>query len=257
VYDLQRGSRNKVTFGGLSVSTVAWTPDSRYLFVGAGAGSRANSIGIYVTAADGASPLQRILEQQGGVTFPSSFSGAAKRLLYGPIQGDVLMLPVAQEQGQWKAGAPEAFVATEFSEAAPTFSPDGRWIAYGTNETGRFEVNVRAFPPPASGQPRQWTISTSGGTRPLWSADGRELLYQDGDRIMAVRYTVSGDEFRPETPRVRVEKLGANEENWDLAPDGRIAAVTPVEGGDAAPPSFDRTVVFLQNFFDEVKRRVP
>jgi serine/threonine-protein kinase len=257
VYDLQRGTRNKITFGGLSVSTVAWSPDSRHLFVGSGAGGRANSIGIYWTSADGASQPQRILERQGGVLFPTSFSGAANRLLYGPIEGDILLLPLAREQGQWKAGAPETFIDTEFSEVAPAFSRDGRWIAYATNETGRFEVKVRAFPPPASGQPRQWTVSTNGGTRPLWSADGRELLYQEGDRIMAVRYAVSGDEFKLETPRVRVERLGANDENWDLAPDGRIAVVTPVEGDNAAPSPVDRTVVFLQNFFDEVKRRVP
>jgi serine/threonine-protein kinase len=257
VYDLQRGTRNRVTFGGLAVSTVAWTPDSRHLFVGVGAGGRANSIGIYWTAADGASQPQRILEQKGGVTFPTSYSAAAKRLLYAPIQGDVLTLPVAQEGASWKATeTPESFIATEFREWMPTFSHDGRWVAYATDESGRLEVDVRAFPPPSSGQPRKWTISTNGGTRPLWSGDGRELLYKEGDRIMAVRYTASGDEFKPETPRVRVEKLGTNEEDWDLAPDGRIAVVTPVEADDASPPALDHTVVFLENFFDEVKRRV-
>jgi hypothetical protein len=257
VYDLQRGTRNRITFGGLSVSTVAWTHDSRYLFVGAGGGSRANSPGIYWTSADGAGQPQRILEAKSGVSFPTSYSAAAKRLLYAPLGGNIFTLPVTQEKDQWKsAGSPEAFIRTGFQEGMAMFSPDGRWIAYATNESGQSEVNVRAFPAPASGQPRQWTISTNGGTRPLWSADGRELLYQEGDRIMAVRYTVIGDDFRPERPRVRVEKLGANDEDWDLAPDGRIAVVTPVEGGSAAPPSFEHTVVFLQNFFDEVKRRV-
>jgi serine/threonine-protein kinase len=258
VYDLQRNTRNKITFGGLNVSTVVWTDDSRHLFVGAGAGGDADKIGIYSTAADGASQPTRILAGRGGVVFPTSYSAVTKSLLYAPFQRDILTLPVTQKAGQWEAaGEPAPFIQTGFSEGMAVFSPDGRWVAYSTDESKRLEVNVRAFELPASGQPRRWTISTNGGTRPVWSKG--ELLYQEGDRIMAVRYTVNGNEFRPQTPQVRVEKLGAGPDEWDLAPNGRIAVVTPIVGDAKAGPDApqpDHSVVFVQNFVDEVRRRV-
>src|SRR5262249_31191237 len=128
-----------------------------------------------------------------------------------------------------------------------------------TNESGRPEVVVCAFQPSSSGgQARRWTISTNGGAHPAWSANGHELFYQEGDRVMAVSYTVSGGTFNPGSPRERVAKLGANDEDWDVAPDGRIVAVTPVDTSQptATPPN-EHTVVFLENFFDELRRRAP
>jgi serine/threonine protein kinase/WD40 repeat protein len=255
IYDLRRGTRNRITFGDLSVTTVAWTPDSRYIFVGTG--QRGS---IYVTSADGASRPHPLMEfREGGVNFVSSYSASAKRLIYSSIQAHILTLPVSEENGQWKAaGTVEPFVSTQFRERMPVFSPDGRWVAYSTDELGRNEVVVRAFQPPsAGGQARRWTISTNGGTHPIWSANGHELFYQEGDRVMAVSYTVNGDAFNPGSPRQHVAKLGADEEDWDLAPDGRVVAVTPVETSQpAAMPANEHTIVFLENFFDEVKRRV-
>jgi hypothetical protein len=81
-----------------------------------------------------------------------------------------------------------------------------------------------------------------------------ELLYQSGEQIIAVPFAVKGDTWEPGTPVVRVEKLGGV--GWDLAADGRIAVVTPVApaGGKAPPP--ENTIAMVQNFFDEVRRRV-
>jgi hypothetical protein len=81
-------------------------------------------------------------------------------------------------------------------------------------------------------------------------------VYQEGDRIMSVNYTVSGDTFVPGKTRVRIEKLGANEEDWDLAPDGKILAVTPVAGAQSSGSTAEHHITFLLNFADEVKRRV-
>jgi hypothetical protein len=114
-------------------------------------------------------------------------------------------------------------------------------------------VVVRAYPAPASGQGGKWPVSTNGGAAVRWSRNSSELLYQEGDRIMAVSYTVNGDTFIPEKPRVRIEKLGGT--NWDVARDGRIAVQTPVQSAQA--PAADHTVVFLQNFFDYLRQRVP
>ena len=255
VYDLRDGRRNRITFGGLSVSTVTWTPDSRYIFFGAGAGNSVGSIGIYVTTADGSGQPQRILQEKGGVNFVTSYSAAAKRLLYWNLGFRIFTLPLAEQNNQWKAtGTPEPFHQTEFQERMPAFLPDGRWIAYTTRESRQLEVVVRPFP--TSGQSKR-TISTSGGTRPNWSGDGRELLYQEGDRIMSVSYTANGNSFEAAPPRVRVEKLGANEDDWDLATDGRIAATVALATQEAAtPPPAEHHVVFVENFFDEVRRKV-
>jgi serine/threonine-protein kinase len=156
--------------------------------------------------------------------------------------------------GQWKAGKPEPWLKTSFNTSNPVFSPDGRWLAYQSNETGRPEVYVRAFPPPSFGPGRKWPISNSGGTAPRWSPNGHELLYQSGDQVMAARYTVEGDVFVAEKPQVWITKLGGT--LVDVAPDGRrVAVLTPVVAADA--PKQEHEVVILQNFFDELRRRVP
>ena len=159
-----------------------------------------------------------------------------------------------------KAGKPKPFLNNSFTEAAPSFSPDGRWLAYQSNESGKDEVYLRAFPPPSSGQGGKWQISNSGGTFPRWTRNGHELMYQSGDRIMAASYTVKGDTFVAEKPSVWIAKLGAEPsagfQAWDLSPDGkRVAVLTPAESAEA--PKQDHEVVFLENFFDELRRRVP
>jgi Tol biopolymer transport system component len=185
-----------------------------------------------------------------------SLNGNGERLAFfevGDVGGSISTVAVTQDGGVLKAGKPERFFGSKFRDLAPEFSPDGRWIAYVTNEEGGNEIVVRAFPAPASGQGGRWRVSTNGGTLVRWSPNNHELLYQEGDRIMAVTYTVNGDAFAADKPRVRVEKLGGM--SWDVAPDGRIVVVTPVESTQA--PAADHTVVFLQNFFDELRRRVP
>jgi hypothetical protein len=121
---------------------------------------------------------------------------------------------------------------------------------------------VRPFPPPASGQGSRWQISNTGGRAPLWSRSGHEVMYQAGDQIMAVSYAASGDAFVANRPRVWIAALGAANTRttiasmWDLAPDGkRVLVVTPADSAD--PTKAEHHVVFLQNFFDELRRKVP
>ena len=156
-----------------------------------------------------------------------------------------------------KAGTPEPFLKSTFSDQAPSFSPDGRWLAYHSNESGRNELYVRAFPPPSSGQGGKWQISNSGGVAPRWSRAGHELVYQSRDQLMTVSYTVNGTTFVADKPRVWLASLsGAAGPDWDLAGDGtRVVAVIPE--GPARPPQQEREIVMLQNFADELRRRVP
>jgi dipeptidyl aminopeptidase/acylaminoacyl peptidase len=172
----------------------------------------------------------------------------------GKSDGWIYTAQVTEDGAVLKAEKEERFFESSRTDVVPEFSPDGRWIAYitGVNQSGE-EVEVRAFPPPASGQGGKWQVSTNGGTLVRWSRNSRELLYQEGDRIMAVSYTVNGGAFVPEKPRVRIDKLGGR--IWDVAPDGRIAILTPEESAEAS--AADHTVVFLENFSDYIRQRVP
>jgi dipeptidyl aminopeptidase/acylaminoacyl peptidase len=188
---------------------------------------------------------------------PWSFTPDSKRLAYfeGTGSPQIWTVPLEDQRGQLKAGKPEQFLKSSSNDFAPSFSPDGRWLAYTSNESGKAEVYVRAFPPPSSGQGGKWQISNGGGLWPIWRRNGHDLIYESGDQIMAVSYTVKGDTFVAGKPRVWIAKLGARR-SWDLAPDGkRLLVLRPVESAEA--PKQEHEVVFLINFFDELRRRAP
>jgi dipeptidyl aminopeptidase/acylaminoacyl peptidase len=169
---------------------------------------------------------------------------------------DILTLPLENGGAGLRAGKPEPFLQTPSDERQPSFSPDGRWLAYSSSESGVFQVYVRAFPEKGG----TWQVSDGGGVYPEWSRNGRELFFSTEDnRIMVAGYTVKGDSFVPDKPRVWSEKrVGTTpfNPNYDLSPDGkRIAALMPPDAPEVR--NAQNHVIFLQNFFDEVRRRAP
>ncbi len=252
VYDWQRDTMTRLTFTGTAQDAV-WTPDGRYIaFTALGEG-------MSVTRSDGSGkpqPLTQTKNQQ----YPWSFTPDGKRLALmelGATGYHLWTVPLETDGMGLRAGKPEVFLQTQADERAPSFSPDGQWIAYRSDESGANQVYVRAFPDKGG----KWQISNSGGTLPMWSRNGHELFFETLDNhIMVAAYTVQGDSFVADKPRAWSEKqlgVGANaSRNADLAPDGkRIAALMPVETAEAQKAQ--NHVTFLMNFFDELRRKVP
>ena len=146
---------------------------------------------------------------------------------------------------------PSPFLQTPFNEAGAQFSPDGRWIAYMSNESGRMEVYVQPYPNPGG----KWQISTGGGVEPVWARSGRELFYRNGDRMMVVDIGTE-PAFSAGRPSVLFEGQFLNlswAANYDVAPDGqRFLMIQPIEREGATSQ-----IHVVLNWFEELKRRVP
>ena len=245
----------RLTFTGVAQDP-QWSPDGRYIVF------QVSESGISWVRADGAGKPEPLTHSK-NVQFPWSFSPGGKRLAFleqsAPTSGyDLWTVAVESDGGGLRAEKPEAFLVTPADERSPSFSPDGKWMAYSSDESGTPEIYVRAFPNPGG----KWQISNSGGAAyPMWSPNGRELFFETLDnRIMVTTYTVKGDSFTAEKPRLWSEKkLGGrpnSSKNVDLAPDGkRIVALMPLDTPDAQQSQ--NHVFFLMNFFDELRRRVP
>jgi serine/threonine-protein kinase len=251
IYDLERDGRTRMTFDGKNGVPI-WSPDGRYIVYGHG--------GLFWTRANGASNPQLLIRTKNPV-FPWSFTPNGKRLAYMEVDPDtwydIWTVPVVNDGTGLRVGNPEVFLRKSAAELNPSFSPDGKWLAYTSDESGSYQVYVRAFPDRV--EKRQ--ISNDGGDYPMWSRSGRELFFESEDnRIMVASYTVQGDKFFPAKPRLWSEKALANTVNFrknvDLAPDGkRVVALMSTEGLEKQPSQHD--VVFLENFFDELRRRAP
>jgi Tol biopolymer transport system component len=262
VYDWQRDTMTPLTFTQTNVRPI-WTPDGKHIAFESLSPAAAS---IRWIRADGAGEAQPLLEGQDRVN-PYSFSPDGKRLAFAEQSvdtgSDLWTLPLeVSDPDHPKPGKPELFLRTRFDEREPAFSPDGRWIAYTSNESGRDEVYVRPFPGGAPSGSGKWPISTGGGWHPIWSPKGRELFYETPDNhIMVAAYTASADSFAPEKARPwsNMQILEPNTGviwNLDLAPDGKRFAVFPRPEATGEQKGSVHVTVLL-NFFDELRRRVP
>ena len=214
--------------------------------------------------ADGAGETQLLLESKGRVN-PYSFSLDGKRLAFAEgmdIGSDLWTLPLdVSDPDHAKPGKPELFLRAPPNAGEPAFSPDGRWIAHTSNESGRNEVYVRPFPSGTPSGSAKWQISTAGGWHPIWSRNGRDLFYESPDNhIMAAAYTAKADSFAGDKPRpwsnTPIFDPASGLWNLDLAADGKRFAMFPRREATGEQKGSVHVTVLL-NFFEELRRRVP
>ena len=259
VYDVKRDRMTRLTVG-VQASEPTWSPDGKHIVFGFNSGSA----GLGWVRADGAGEIQRLLDTKNLVN-PYSFFPDGQRLAYWGVDANglskiwTLALEVS-DPDRPKPGKPDLFLNTQASERFPAISPNGKWIAYESDESGRYEVYVRPFPTLPGGAGGKWQISTTGGALPIWSRNGRELFFQNSEhRIMVTDYELKNESFVPGIPRLwsdqRVRNLGGIP-NYDLAPDGKSFAIFP-ELKPTTEEKGDVHVAFLLNLFDELRRRVP
>lgn len=251
VFDWRRETMTRLTSGG-EHSYPLWSPDGRYIaFRAAG--------GMFWTRSDGAGKPQP-LTQSKNVQSPWSFAPDAKRLAFMEVSlerwSGIWTVSLETNGAGLRAGGKPEAIEHRFEERHPSFSPDGRWLAYRANESGTYQVYVRAFPDTGG----KWQISNGDGVYPVWSPKGRELFFRTLDnQIMTAAYEIKGDSFVADKPRLWSEKRLANVglfRSYDVAPDGkRIVALMPAEGLEEQKAQ--NHVTFLLNFFDELRRRVP
>ena len=226
VYDISEGSLTQLTFEADN-SVPVWAPDgARVTF----SSNRSGARNLFLIRADGRSSPERLTTSD-NTQLPGSWSPGGEVLAFvehHPSTGrDVWMLRYE--------GAREItpFIRTPFDESAPRFSPDGRTVAYVSNQSGRSEVYVRSFSDPS--QTAQ--VSRSGGSEPVWAVDGRELFYRAGDRLMGATVQL-GAQIRVGAPRVVLsvshERGTLDRANYDVMPGGRVVVVRASEQTAAA-----------------------
>ncbi len=216
ILDTARGTLSRLTFDASAHLTPVWSPDGRRI---AFAADHEGTFDIYAKNADGTGTEELMLKGE-NAEFPGDWSLDGRFLLYETITPrDLWALPLAGDR------KPLPIAQTEFDETQGHFSPDGKWVAFVSNETGRYEVYVQPFPGGPSGPGAKWQVSTSGGVQPQWRRDGKELFFLGLDRkLMAVEIQTTAA-FRAGSLQAlfqwQVSGFGAVRGAYVAAADGR------------------------------------
>jgi Tol biopolymer transport system component len=211
---------------------------------------------MFWTRADGTGTEEQLTRGEFTQQNPSSWSSDGQLLAFYQIPGvggsgdrDLWVMPRDGDR------EPRPFLQTAFNEAAPNFSPDGRWLAYVSNESDSNQIFVRPFPGPGD----QSQISIEGGGGPIWAQSGRELFYMNGSQLMAVDIDTEAG-FSAGTPRPlfedRFRPSTGNVSSYDAAADGqRFVMIQDAVVTDIEPPPDQITIV--GNWPEQLQERLP
>jgi len=249
VYHFETGTMSRATYSGVNQFPV-WTPDGRRIAISSS--QRVLQPTLFWLASEGGQPAER-LGQDGGVQFPGSWAPDGRRLAYaerseGSDTGwDVRILHLD------RGSASSPLVATTFDDDTPMISPDGRALAYVSDETGRPQVYVR----PLSDTGTRIQVSAEGGVEPVWSRDGDELFFKSGRRMLTVPVQTDGQmAVGPQAVLFEsdfvVTSVVPGAPSYDVAPDGRFLMV--VRSGEQPLP---RQLEVVLNWSEELRRRTP
>jgi Tol biopolymer transport system component len=220
--DIARNSPTRFTFDPAPDRNPIWSPDrSRIVF----ASNRTGRVDLYVKPASGSSNEELLLKTSGGGNpFPSDWSSDGKLILYTEVNAkstpDIWMLPLEGDR------TPKPFLQDDFNKRGAKFSPDRRWIAYSSDESGEEEVYVRPFPGPGGKYP----VSIAGGSQPRWRRDGKELFYISADRKLIAVNVKTGSTFESGVVRplfdTRIRSLPVwgpsfTRDNYGVSSDGQ------------------------------------
>ena len=245
VHDMERGVKTRVTTDSSVEFRAIWSPDGEEIaFVHTG------STGTFRRRADGGGEERKLIETAAGPGWISDWSVDGKYILYSISEtGNSydLWYGESNQDGDYE---PHLFLQTPFSERTPKLSPDGRFIVYTSDESGRDEIYVQPFPEGG----RRTTVSSNGGQNPRWSRDGRELFYTEGSTLVAVAvapgptFSARSKEYLFEHPMLAWIHMP----QYDVSADGqRFIIPTPVE--DA--PGAQKMIRVVQNWAEEFRER--
>ena len=248
VYDVTRDTLTRLAFEGTQNDAPLWTPDGRRIAVRT---NRAESPpSVFWQMADGSGQAERLTTAVAVGDVPQSFSRDGQFMTFHKqdpkTRRDIYVLSVKDRKAS-------VFLQTPATEGAPRFSPDGRWIAYVSDESGSPEIYVQPYPGPGG----KWQISTSGGVEPLWNPNGRELFYRNGNQVMAVPITTA-PAFTPGKPVVLFEgnylssPFPATGVTYDTVDGQRFLMVKEWED-----PTAVTQINVVVNWFEELRRLVP
>jgi Tol biopolymer transport system component len=238
LFDLERRAATRWTTEWDNGSPI-WDPTGRQIIFSS---PRQSVFDLYRQPVDGGAPAERIASTD-STKIPTSWSPDGQTIAYQE-QGNIFVLRLAP------GSAPTPFVHSRATEQSAEFSPDGAWLAYVSDESGRNEVYVRRFP---DGADRR-QVSVDGGTNPVWKPDGRELFYRDGPRMMAVAITDARDMTLARPELLYERRFGVWGDNrFDVTPDGRY--FLDLDDAVAEPPPSELVVV--QQFASELRRLAP
>jgi Tol biopolymer transport system component len=256
ILDLSTGALVPLTSGPSQDSMPVWTPDGEGI-VFASDRDGSSALNLFLQRADGTGGAQRLTRSR-NVQRPSSWSGNSLLFTEESTAGsiDVMRLRVdGTGKSGWTPGEPAPFLNESFFETGAMVSPDGRWVAYVSRESGRGEVYVRPFPGPGA----KSTISNGGGWHPAWSTATNELFFDQKGQIMVARYRATKDSFQAGKAQLwseaRYTTRGGPNRMFALDPNAPRFAVAPATVGPVGA-NLEKVVLFV-NFFEELRRLAP